>query len=1119
MNKIYFQLFFYVIFQCLFFHTLWGQESMQTNALGAFYLNGNLSEEKKIVLQQLEEAELHHTHPIELVIPLMNAGKVCIFLEKYKKGNEYLERVLKIIEDNTGWLYPDYGIALNFYIYSKLKLNELESIDHLLKEVNEVHQKSIGKDNISYANLLFNEGIYAYKQKRYIVAEKKVNEAIKISRSMTTVSEYYGRYLFMELYLNKLYFKTAREDLALENLHQIKSKLESIDHRSTLLYAKTILFLGNAYFAKEHFEDSEKHYVEYETVINQILPDHNEFLGDVYSRRSAIMMYTSRFHECIPLLQKTLKLYDNDTNKDKINRIKVKLAYCYFELGMYDKVDDALEDIKDITFDKEEYNTLLHIVKTERAMTLGEYNKAEIHLSKIPNPILQGSKYLSYDEHLAVQLNIRLTILLGRLNKAEVLLGQWKKYLNESKSSNEKFNINVELLEVFRLLTSNNYQQSILNLEAILADNPEVIPYENFIIHLFLGHAYYANKDLKLAKTTLLKALEIGKEIKYTDYQVDILKVKTYLLNIKVEEGEFDGVEKSFKKILSHIETSHILYSKALSDLAYFYSAQNKWDLAYQTIHQAIQNRTALYYDYFASASEVDKRLYLRKTKYAFDIFYDLLMRCDASTKEKFIAQAYDIQLMNYQFYWLDAQERNSKLYHFQQNRRNHHYPSYLTQLNLMKSRISTFKFASSSDQEKYQNEWIITDLRAGNLEKTLIRASAQIDDERNHKLYTWKDIKSQLHEHEVVIEIVKAQLYETTQKAHYFALLISKNSTSPEFIPLEKADVLETKGYASYLSEMTSRRSLVLHEEHEYDTYELFWAPIQRKIDKLKINPSSIYLINDGIYRLINLNTLKNKKTDKYILETHAIVPLVSSAKLMDDDQIEFKEKTAVLLGNPDFSKKVENSRGMLSNFRISDLPGTQKEVDQISTILKNDDWNVELFTQENATETNIKNIKSSPDILHIATHGFFFNQNTNKNINSSLFQSGLILSELSSKPFDEKFKEGNDGILSAYEVLNLNLTNTKLLILSACKTGITNSFDDEEVLGLKFSFHTAGVKSMIMSLWDVDDFATQKLMSNFYRYFIGGRSKNEAFRMAQLNMLEEFGSPYYWGAFTITN
>ncbi|KXX70640.1 CHAT domain-containing protein [Flammeovirga sp. SJP92] len=1113
--------FFLIVLHLFTSQKVIAQNTLQTNALGDFYLNGDLEVEEELALKELKEAEMQKSSPVELIIPLMNAGKVFMFLEKYKKANYYLERVLKIIEDNTGWLYPDYGIALNFYIYSKLKLNDLDDIKTLLNEVNEIHEKSIGKDNISYANLLFNEGMYAYKLKRYEEAESKLHVAIAMSKSLTTPSEYYGRYLFMELFLNRIYYNTSREDLALQNLNVIKDKLESLHLEHSLLYAKTILFIGNAYFFKEQFEESEEAYDKYEKVIYQILPNNVEFLGDVSSRRSAILIYTSRFHECIPFLQKTLKQYNEDTSPDKRNRIKVKLAYCYFELGMYDKVDALLESLHDIKFDYQDYNTLLYILKAERYMVSGQYNNAEINLSKIPNPLLTGKKYLTFDDHLAVQLNIRLSILLGRLNKANVLLEQWKEYLVNSKSSNQKFDINADLLEVYSMLTGNNYKKAIGRLELIIAESPEIIPYEDFMIQLFLGHAYYANREIEKAKATFLKALEIAKVIQYTNQHIDVLKVKGYLLNIEVHEGKNEGIEKHYKRILSQIEESNIFYSKTLSDLAYFYSVQEEWDLAFKTINEAIENRKQLYYHYFISANEVDKRLYLKKTKYAFDIFYDLLMRCDKTHYQQFIALAYDIQLMNYQFYWLDAQKRNSKLYDFQNNRRSNHYPSYLTQLNLMKSRIATFKFGSEENQKNYRDQWIETDLRAGNLEKTLIRASAQFEKKEENDLFQWNDIKEKLKEDEVVIEIVKAQLFETTQEAHYFALLISKNSPFPDFIPLGKTQLLEEKGYTTYLREMTSRRSLVLAEKHqrEIDAYTLFWSPIQEKLDLLKQQPKTIYLVNDGVYRLININTLKNKKTNQYILESHSIVPLVSSAKLLQDTQLEFKDKTAVIFGNPDFATKNDSSRNLSSEYIISSLPGTQKEVNKISTILTEHQWKVDDYTQKEATETNIKSFTTSPEILHIATHGFFFDNTNKDNINSALFQSGLILSEVNSRSFDDKYNKGNDGILSAYEVLTLNLKNTELLVLSACKTGITNSFEDEKVLGLKFSFHTAGVKSMIMSLWDVDDFATQKLMSDFYRNFMDGKPKNEAFRTAQLNMLEEFGSPYYWGAFTITN
>ncbi|NER07141.1 MAG: CHAT domain-containing protein [Okeania sp. SIO3C4] len=215
----------------------------------------------------------------------------------------------------------------------------------------------------------------------------------------------------------------------------------------------------------------------------------------------------------------------------------------------------------------------------------------------------------------------------------------------------------------------------------------------------------------------------------------------------------------------------------------------------------------------------------------------------------------------------------------------------------------------------------------------------------------------------------------------------------------------------------------------------------------------------------------------------------------------------------------------------KFDPLIGTKFEAEAIAPIL-----NVKPLMGLEATENAIKQVKS-PEILHIATHGFFL-EDVETSSPSDSSRDGLILESdfgLQALAFraveNPLLRSGialaganirqsgtEDGIMTALEIANLNLAGTKLVVLSACETGIGEVKVGEGVYGLRRALGLAGSESQVISLWRVDDAGTQELMTKYYERVLNNQEgRSEALRQVQLGMLENwiYQHPYYWASF----
>ncbi len=423
-------------------------------------------------------------------------------------------------------------------------------------------------------------------------------------------------------------------------------------------------------------------------------------------------------------------------------------------------------------------------------------------------------------------------------------------------------------------------------------------------------------------------------------------------------------------------------------------------------------------------------------------------------------------------------------------------------------------------------------------LEKELSRRSSMFSREILRPNNTWQEVQQMLQPGEAAMEIIRFKNYDIdslrfTHKISYaFLILTPETKTGPKIIVYDRGDLLENRHLSYY------RNGIRFKVDDTY-SFENFWQGVHKELKSLKIN--TLYLAADGAYNLIALESIKNPDTKKYIIEELNIKQVTSTRELLIPKANKAVGQSSLLLGYPAyqtpvpqrtyFDEKLQNDklvsrsiRGSLSRFARGEngivlLPGTKVEIEKINQALSINHKPTVLLGKD-ANETNIKAV-NSPSILHLATHGYFFENEGTSAIHTpnALLNSGLILAGASNFIRDgiNPLHENEDGILTAYEAMNLNLDDTDLVVLSACETGLGEVQNGEGVYGLQRAFQLAGASYVIMSLWPVDDEATQSLMTHFYEKWLINGDVREAFRQAKLEAITRYTNAYYWGAFVL--
>ncbi len=809
------------------------------------------------------------------------------------------------------------------------------------------------------------------------------------------------------------------------------------------------------------------------------------------------------------------------------------LAQLYKRMGRYDEAFslflESTEIIKRIYGTKnDDYAIELNSLGDLYKFT-GQYDKSEQYYKealKLRKELLgeNNEKYASTLSNLAL-----LYVLMGRYSQSEKLfLKAADIQKNRKGENNPDYASTLNNLAIL-YTTLGEYDKAIEIYQKVL----EIYKNNYGIEHPFyaqalenLAEVYKYNGNYNTSDSLLKITLELRKKLigeKHPDFAKTMSKLAELYLILKKYPLSEEYYKKAIKIREIKLGEEHPDYAKNVLGLARLYHFWSKFSTAESFYNEALSKYLQLISRYFPYLSEKEKLQFWISIHDGFEDFNSFCIKY-FKIKPEIINQMYDNILVTKGLILSSTKKVINKI-------RNSGDSSLISLLdNWQKLKNFWLLLMQNPDKAKELNIQIdsLYDY-VNDLEKQLSLNSEDFKKAFEINKISWKDIRKVLEDKEAAIEIIRFRLsvpianYSTNDSIYYAALIITKNTWKhPELVILKNGKELENsyiKLYGNLVKIQKirpfSKSSLYEIEAMESDAkllYQNFWEKITKKLKGIK----TVYLSVDGVYNSLNLQTLINPKTNKYLIE-EIDLRVVTNTK----DLIEYKKHSgkdiqneAVLFGNPKYN--LDSSK----QDEIVRLPGTEVEINLIANNLKSKHWEVDYYLDSNATEVKIKSI-INPSILHIATHGVFLedieltsgmseqtSDDQNPLLRSMLYFSGVENSDNSTT---------NDGKLTAFEAMDLNLDNTDLVVLSACETGLGEVKNGEGVYGLQRAFQVAGTKSLIMSLWTVSDEATQRLMTSFYNCLLKGLDKRIAFRKAQLDLKKDYPEFYFWGAFVM--
>lgn len=1029
-------------------------------------------------------------------VELLEFAKEVALLSGYHKNTEgYDNQILEIKKEILGTDAPDYHLTkvklANYYVDYSDKFSEAKQIydESFHKKV----EPEITDGHVAYLDILNHLATFYEESDDYSKASEILDQALLASRKKYDNRDIeYGNELAK---IASLQINIGEYERATENIEEAISIMnESKVEEANSYLAATLITEAKLLSIKGEFDEAED----------------NIYKSDRLKNRAILTAETSGLNN------------DDD------------LGGLYLNIGRYADADEVLStSLKDKTSlfgaTSRHLNSPL-ILNAKLNLIKGDYTEAE-QLSRRANALTIG--IFGEESSKVVPSILQLAdvyITIGDFEKAESLLKSairiQKDKFGEDHIDVAKSTSRLALVYFFQEKPLTQVQPLFQEAEKIIgrklgSQNPT---YAEILKNMAVANISAGNYTLAfnyLNQAEQIWSKKIGKRNNINAASAAVLKGDIYYRQKNYSEAErfYENARKQYERVFSE---THPEFVKVQSKLSKTYFMQARFKDSQDEMENVLANYKNFIEKYFPALSEREKAKFWNTIKSDYEFYNTLIISRNRSAK--YIGELYNNALLTKALLLNSSIKVRQRIMSSNDDELIKLYDQWIQEKELLTA-------ALSMSTQDLANNGIDPAALSNNvelIEKNLSLKSEVFAESAENRVINWENIKSALGENEVAIEMVRFRLFDHqfTDSVMYAMLYVDGDKRSePKMILLEDGEELEKRFLKTY-------RNSIKFKIRDKFSYEKFWAPIEQEIG----TASTVYISPDGVYNQINLEAIPTPD-GKYVIDNSNIL-LVSNTKDIFINKTKTKplaeEELAMMFGNPQFYVDTTPgvplpSSGLTRTTAevVSPLPGTKKELEELDELLDRKGWNTDVYTGKQATEKSIKEV-SNPRIFHVATHGFFkedkkkskLDQEFNESAayDNPLLKTGLLLAGAGDILNQTRFNYNVDnGILTAYEAMNLNLDQTDLVVLSACETGLGELQAGEGVYGLQRAFLVAGARTIVMSLFKVSDEATQQLMIKFYRKWIETGNKRQSFVDAKKEIRNEFRDPIYWGPFVM--